>query len=295
MSPSTGSGRAPSTGSGGALPESPDPLPGPVVDTHCHLDVAAEITGLDAGGRTRSGGRRSGSAVSCRSVAMCRVRAGRYEAAARWPAVVAGVAMHPNDAARIESRRAGRCAARDRRTGRRPGRPRRGGDRTGLLPHAASRPGTTVNGSPSPPTSRWRRATTRCLVIHDRDAHAEILAVLDAEIRRNGSSCTASPATPPSRGSAWTAAPSSPSPAPSPSKPTSTCGRRSPLAPLDRILVETDAPFLTPMPYRGRPNASYLIPHTARLMAEVVGIELPGCAGPWTTTPTPRSVDAWGG
>ena len=33
------------------------------------------------------------------------------------------------------------------------------------------------------------------------------------------------------------------------------------------IMVETDAPFLTPVPYRGRPNASYLIPHTLRAMA----------------------------
>ena len=43
--------------------------------------------------------------------------------------------------------------------------------------------------------------------------------------------------------------------------------------PLDRILVETDAPYLTPMPFRGRPNASYLIPHTARFMAEVLGLD----------------------
>ena len=41
------------------------------------------------------------------------------------------------------------------------------------------------------------------------------------------------------------------------------------VAPLDRVLVETDAPFLTPMPRRGRPNASYLVPHTVRVMAEV--------------------------
>ena len=34
------------------------------------------------------------------------------------------------------------------------------------------------------------------------------------------------------------------------------------------MLVETDAPYLTPMPHRGRPNASYLVPLTMRSMAQ---------------------------
>jgi len=46
------------------------------------------------------------------------------------------------------------------------------------------------------------------------------------------------------------------------------------VTPLDRVLVETDAPYLTPMPFRGRPNASYLVPHTVRAMAEVRGDDL---------------------
>ena len=45
------------------------------------------------------------------------------------------------------------------------------------------------------------------------------------------------------------------------------------VTPRDRILVETDAPFLTPMPLRGRPNAPYLIPITLRFMAEELGID----------------------
>lgn len=45
------------------------------------------------------------------------------------------------------------------------------------------------------------------------------------------------------------------------------------VAPAELVLVETDAPFLTPAPYRGRPNAPYLIPVTLRAMAAVRGVD----------------------
>lgn len=46
------------------------------------------------------------------------------------------------------------------------------------------------------------------------------------------------------------------------------------MAPKELILIETDAPFLAPEPFRGRPNAPYLVPVTARFMAEVRGEDL---------------------
>jgi len=46
------------------------------------------------------------------------------------------------------------------------------------------------------------------------------------------------------------------------------------IAPRSLLLVETDAPYLTPTPYRGRPNAPYLIPHTVRGMADVIGTDV---------------------
>jgi TatD DNase family protein len=41
--------------------------------------------------------------------------------------------------------------------------------------------------------------------------------------------------------------------------------------PMGQLLVETDAPFLTPHPYRGRPNAPYLLPHTLIRVAATIG------------------------
>jgi TatD DNase family protein len=52
------------------------------------------------------------------------------------------------------------------------------------------------------------------------------------------------------------------------------------VTPLDQILVETDAPYLTPMPYRGQRNAPYLIPLTVRGLAQIKGADLAElCAG----------------
>jgi TatD DNase family protein len=46
------------------------------------------------------------------------------------------------------------------------------------------------------------------------------------------------------------------------------------VVPPEHLLVETDAPFLTPHPYRGRPNAPRLLPLTVRALAATTGMEL---------------------
>ncbi len=63
-------------------------------------------------------------------------------------------------------------------------------------------------------------------------------------------------------------------------------------APKELLLVETDAPFLTPEPFRGRPNASYLVPITVRKMAEVRGVDVNEFAAQLTQN-TERVYGKW--
>ncbi|KUI40983.1 DNAase [Mycobacterium sp. GA-1199] len=56
------------------------------------------------------------------------------------------------------------------------------------------------------------------------------------------------------------------------------------LIPPGQMLVETDAPFLTPHPYRGAPNEPYCLPYTVRALAEIVGKPAEVIARETTTT-----------
>ncbi len=44
--------------------------------------------------------------------------------------------------------------------------------------------------------------------------------------------------------------------------------------PLERLLIETDSPYLAPMPYRGKTNSPAYVPHVAKVLAEVKGVSV---------------------
>ena len=46
------------------------------------------------------------------------------------------------------------------------------------------------------------------------------------------------------------------------------------VVPLDKLLVETDCPFLTPEPHRGKRNEPSFVVHTARFLADLYGVDL---------------------
>ncbi|HRI98846.1 MAG TPA: TatD family hydrolase, partial [Nocardioides sp.] len=114
----------------------------------------------------------------------------------------------------------------------------------------------------------------KTLVIHDRDAHDDILRIVDEEgvPDRWVMHCFSGDATFAraclDRGAYLSFAG------------TVTFKNAAPvreaaaLAPRDRVLVETDAPYLTPTPHRGRTNGSYLVPLTVRTLADLRGDDL---------------------
>jgi TatD DNase family protein len=116
------------------------------------------------------------------------------------------------------------------------------------------------------------KATSKALVIHDRDAHDDVLRVLESEGAPehvvfhcfSGDADFARRCV--DRGHVLSFAGNITF------KNAEGLREAAALTPLDQLLVETDAPFLTPMPYRGRPNSSYLIPLTVRAIANLKAV-----------------------
>lgn len=245
------------------LPPLPQPLPMTVVDSHTHLDATAHGSEL-----TPALNLARAAAVGVSHMIDVGVDVASSEAAAAhaaaFPQVWAAAAIHPNDAPRATD-----LAGELSRIAELAALPQvRGVGETGL-DYFRTRGETqrAVQHESFRAHIEIARQVGKALVIHDRDAHADILSVLadagapdrvvfhcfsgDAEMARH-------------------------------------CARRGWFVsfagvvtfrnardlqaallevPQELLLVETDAPYLTPMPHRGQRNAPYLLPHTVRFMA----------------------------
>lgn len=247
------------------LPPPPEPLPVAVVDSHTHLDVTAHGSEL-----TPERNLAMAQAVGVSHVIDVGVDVPSSRAAAahaeQFDNVWAAAAIHPNDAplsADLQDDLAAIAALAALPHVRAVGETgldyfrTRGADHQAIQ-HDAFRAHIEI-----------AKATGKALVIHDRDAHADILSVLaDAGApERVVFHCFS--------GDAAMAR---------------ECARHGWFmsfagvvtfrnakelqaalleVPADLLLVETDAPYLTPMPYRGKRNAPYLLPHTVRAIAEM--------------------------
>ena len=253
-------------------PPAPEPLPHPVVDNHCHLDIA-DGEWLD----TRTALAAAAAVGVTRIVQIgCDLPGARWavEAAAQHDALVAGVALHPNEAPRLAATGdLDDALAEIERLAQVHDKVRAVGE-TGLDAFRTGEDGRAAQEESFRRHIDIAKRLGRTLVIHDRDTHDDVLRIIDEEgapdrwVMHCFSGDDAFARQCLDRGAHLSFAG------------TVTFKNAAPLrnalavTPRDRVLVETDAPYLTPTPYRGRPNASYLVPLTVRAMAEVRGDDL---------------------
>ncbi|WP_329272873.1 TatD family hydrolase [Streptomyces sp. NBC_01451] len=266
-----------------SAPPLPEPLRVAVADSHTHLDMQS---GTVAEGLARA------ASVGVTTVVQvgCDIKGSRWaaETAATYESVHATVALHPNEAPRIVhgdpdgwSRQGARVPGGDAaldealaEIDRLAGLPQvKGVGETGLDYFRTGPEGKSAQERSFRAHIEIAKRHGKALVIHDRDAHADVLRVLKEEgaPERTVFHCYSGDADMAevcaANGYFMSFAGNM------------TFKNAQPLrdalavAPLELVLVETDAPFLTPAPYRGRPNAPYLIPITLRAMADVRGID----------------------
>jgi TatD DNase family protein len=253
----------------GAEPPAPEPLPIPVADAHCHLDimgadVATAITAAAAVGVTQL------------VTIGCDLPSSRFaaEAARAHDAIFAAVAIHPNEVgdgiaegvfAELTALAADPRVLAIGETG---------------LDHFR-----TEEGQHRAQEESFRRhialakELNRTVVVHDRDAHDDVIRVLDSEGAPertvihcfSGDEDFARKCA--DRGWFMSFAGNMTF------KNAQQLRDAARIVPAELLLVETDAPFLTAMPFRGRPNAPYLIPLTMRALAETRGDDLAELCG----------------
>lgn len=260
-------------------PPEPEPLPGPVFDSHCHIDMRSggedELTPAQAVALARS--------VNVAGIVQvgCSIRdvASAVAMAEAQPEILAAIGIHPNEAPRLAARGAlaeaiatveDLAAGSDRV---------RGIGETGLDHFRTREPSQwIVQEQAFRAHIDLARRLGLALVIHDRDAHDDVIRVLLDEDRGAGlpdvvvfhcfSGDEAMATLAAEHG--WYVSFAG----------TVTFSNARNLhaaalvVPRQRLLVETDAPFLTPTPHRGKVNASYLVPLTVRRLAQLRDADL---------------------
>ncbi|MGD0374742.1 MAG: TatD family hydrolase [Streptosporangiaceae bacterium] len=241
----------------------PEPLPGQALDSHCHLDMIERPV--------------SEVLADARSVGITRiVTVGCDVPSSRWAAdcaghyldVYAAVAIHPNETARAASAVAERDAVLAEIAALAGLEQVRAVGETGL---------DYYRDSAGPQLQQeWFRAhiqiakqAGKALMIHDRDAHDDVLRILDSEGAPDQVifHCFSGDAAMAKRcadaGYVMSFAGNVTFASAQPLRDAAVA------APADLILAETDAPFLTPMPHRGKPNSPAMVAATLRALAEV--------------------------
>jgi TatD DNase family protein len=271
-------------------PPVPEPLPLPVADSHTHMDMQ---------GRTPAESVELAASVNVTTLVQvgCDVSSSEWAVlqAKTFDSVHATVALHPNEAPRLVLGDMDAWAGRDKHRG--PGGMAElekalarieelarhpevvGIGETGLDYFRTGPEGVAAQQESFRRHIALAKRVGKALVIHDRDAHADVLRILreegapdrvvfhcysgDAAMARECAEAGyylsfAGPVT---------------------FKANDELRAALRVTPMERVLVETDAPFLTPVPYRGRPNAPYLIPLTVRSMAETLAVDVAELCG----------------
>ncbi|HIZ37206.1 MAG TPA: TatD family hydrolase [Candidatus Ruania gallistercoris] len=276
------------------FPPSPEPLPAPVVDNHTHLESIAGVLPDDVTDPGIAGHLSRAEAVGVRALVQigCDLDSAAVSVAmaAEHRQVLAGVAIHPNEAVLHAGVREiapdglepDPAPRHDRGLDEaieqiaelaRADRVRTVGE-TGLDYFRAGPEGRAVQRESFRGHIALAKELGLPLQIHDREAHADVLEVLaadgapevtvfhcfsgDAEmaaecVRRGYYLSFAGSVT---------------------FRNAHEVRRAAIETPLSHVLVETDAPYLTPHPWRGRPNAPYVLADTVRALAEAKEADL---------------------
>lgn len=283
------------TGDGGrrsskGYPPAPEPLPVPVMDNHTHFDfpagdftvaLAAALDAAEAAGV--QGAIQVGTDLASSRFAVAAVDAD--------PRLLGAVAIHPNDAPVLAAEGTLESALAEIEELAAHPRIRAIGE-TGLDYFRTGEDGLERQQYSFRRHMDIAKRRSLALQIHDRDAHGDVVRLLkeegapdtvvfhcfsgDVELARicndNGWYMSFSGTVTFKNSSNLHAALS--------------------VADRNLLLVETDAPFLTPHPHRGRPNASYMVPYTVRFMAGHLNTDL-GELGASLAANTVRAYGSW--